>query len=210
MNGFTRSIVTIAGVSALAATAVLTSIEPLRAAPPDEPAATVPAAATGHATDAQDGTLPGSALTWKLIMHHCMTLSDCHTHLIQTFQGASGSFTAPDHEYPCWIELQLTATDSGGLSSTTSVRLDPRTVVLTFLSMPSSVGRNLVVNGTQHRTPFRLTVVDGSENTVSAPSPQKLRMPTYLWKRWSDRGARTHTITATPAAPIYAAMYRTR
>jgi hypothetical protein len=165
---------------------------------------------SGHATDAQDGTLPGSALTWKLIMHHCMTLSDCHTHLIQTFQGASGSFTAPDHEYPCWIELQLTATDSGGLSSTTSVRLDPRTVVLTFLSMPSSVGRNLVVNGTQHRTPFRLTVVDGSENTVSAPSPQKLRRTTYLWKRWSDRGARTHTITATPAAPIYAAMYRTR
>jgi hypothetical protein len=60
MNGFTRSIVTIAAVSALAATAVLTSIEPLRAAPPDEPAATVPAAATGHATGAHGEPAPGA------------------------------------------------------------------------------------------------------------------------------------------------------
>ena len=71
---------------------------------------------SGHATDAQDGTLPASALSWSLILHHCFTPTDCHTHLIQTIDGvASGSVTAPDHEYPCWLELQLTATDSGGL-----------------------------------------------------------------------------------------------
>jgi hypothetical protein len=70
---------------------------------------------SGHATDAQDGTLPASALSWSLILHHCFTPTDCHTHLIQTINGvSSGSFTAPDHEYPCWLELQLTATDSAG------------------------------------------------------------------------------------------------
>jgi len=165
---------------------------------------------SGHATDAQDGTLPASAMTWKLIMHHCMTLSDCHTHLIQTFQGVSGSFTAPDHEYPCWIELQLTATDSGGLTSTTSVRMDPKTVALTFFSMPSGAPRDLVVNGTRYRTPVRVTVVQGSANTVSAPSPQKVRRTTYLWTRWSDHGTRSHTITADPDMTMYAAMFRRR
>ena len=66
-------------------------------------------------------------------MHHCFTQTDCHEHLIQTIPGvSSGSVTAPDHTYPCWLELQLTATDSGGLTSTSSVRLDPKTVVLTF------------------------------------------------------------------------------
>ena len=68
---------------------------------------------SGHATDAQDGTLPASALSWELILYHCP--SNCHTHPIQTFAGvASGSLTAPDHEYPSYLELKLTATDSGG------------------------------------------------------------------------------------------------
>ena len=56
---------------------------------------------SGHATDTQDGTLPASALTWSLILHHCFTQTDCHSHLIQTLNGVTaGSVTAPDHEYP--------------------------------------------------------------------------------------------------------------
>src|SRR5215467_12326994 len=103
---------------------------------------------SGHATDAQDGTLQASQLSWSFIMHHCFTPTDCHTHLIQTINGfSSGSFTAPDHEYPCWLELQLTATDSGGLTSTASVRLDPKTVVLTFRTNPGGlVLSDLVLN----------------------------------------------------------------
>ena len=38
------------------------------------------------------------------------------------------SFGAPDHEYPSYLELQLTATDAGGLSTTVIRRLDPQTV----------------------------------------------------------------------------------
>ena len=43
---------------------------------------------SGHATDAQDGTLPASALTWRLILQHCP--SNCHTHPVQTFAGVAG------------------------------------------------------------------------------------------------------------------------
>jgi PKD repeat protein len=165
---------------------------------------------TGHATDAQDGALPASALNWSLIMHHCYTPSDCHTHLIQTFNGvSSGSITAPDHEYPCWIELQLTATDSGGLSSTTSLRLDPKTVVLTFRTNPGGLQlTDLVVNEAPRTTPFTVTVVVGSAISVSAPSPQTFNKSTYFFTSWSDGGPQSHTITAPAVNTTYTATYR--
>jgi len=66
---------------------------------------------SGTASDAEDGVLPASALTWSLILNHCP--STCHVHALQDFIGvASGSFVAPDHGYPSSLELQLTATDS--------------------------------------------------------------------------------------------------
>jgi glucose/arabinose dehydrogenase len=70
----------------------------------------------GSAADAQDGPLPDRALSWELIVHHCRseTMTDCHTHSIMTVNGvSSGSFTAPDHEWPSYLELRLTAFDSG-------------------------------------------------------------------------------------------------
>jgi len=166
---------------------------------------------SGHATDAQDGTLPAQALKWSLILHHCFTPTDCHTHLIQTFTGASGSFTAPDHEYPCWLEVQLTATDSGGLTSTTSVRLNPKTVALTFKTNPGGlVLSDLVVNEAPRTTPFSVTVVVGSANSVSAPSPQQFNKSTYNFTSWSDGGPQSHTITAPAANTTYTATYRKR
>jgi glucose/arabinose dehydrogenase len=167
---------------------------------------------SGHATDAQEGTLPVSALSWSVIMHHCFAPTDCHTHLIQTFNGvSSGSVAAPDHEYPCWLELQLTATDSGGLTSTASVRLDPKTVVLTFKTNPGGlVLTNMVVNEAPRTTPFSVTVVVGSANSVSAPSPQQFNKSTYNWVSWSDGGAQSHTITAPAVNTTYTAVYRKR
>jgi PKD repeat protein len=167
---------------------------------------------SGHATDAQDGTLPASALQWSEIVHHCFTPTDCHTHLIQTFDGvATGFFTAPDHEYPCWLELKLTATDSGGLTSTTSVRLDPKTVVLTFRTNPGGLAlTNMVVNEAPRATPFSVTAVVGSANSVSAPSPQQFNKSTYNFISWSDGGPQSHTVTAPAVNTTYTASYRKR
>jgi hypothetical protein len=159
---------------------------------------------TGHATDPQQGTLPASALSWTLLLQHCP--SNCHTHTLQSWPGvASGSFSAPDHEYPSWLELQLTATDAAGLSSTTSVRLDPTTVNLTFLSSPA--GLQLAVNATSSATPFTRTVIVGSSNSISATSPQTLNGTTYTFASWSDGGAQTHNIVAPATAASYTATY---
>jgi glucose/arabinose dehydrogenase/PKD repeat protein len=162
---------------------------------------------SGHATDAQDGTLPASALTWQLILHHCP--SNCHTHPLQDFAGvASGSFTAPDHEYPSYLELRLTATDSGGLTDTKTIRLDPKTVTLTFSTTPG--GLRLAVNGTEGSATFTRTVIQGSTNTISAITPQTKARKSYTFTSWSDGGAQTHTITAPTVNTTYTARFRAR
>jgi len=148
---------------------------------------------SGHATDDQDGTLPPSALTWSLIMHHCP--STCHEHPVQTFTGtSSGGFVAPDHEYPSHLELRLTATDSGGLSETVSTLLHPQTVQLAFAAEPS--GLSLTVGSSSQATPFSRTVITGSTVSMSANSPQALGGQTYQFIRWSDGGMQTHTVVA--------------
>src|SRR5918994_2314606 len=142
----------------------------------------------GGATDAQDGPLPGSALSWRLILHHGSCPSDCHQHQVQEFEGAAGgSFTTPDHEYPSHLELRLTATDSGGLTDTKSVRLDPKTVVLSFGTSPE--GLQLTVNSNTATAPFNRMVIVGSNNSVSAPTPQTLSGTAYAFASWSDGGA---------------------
>jgi hypothetical protein len=138
-------------------------------------------------------------------MHHCP--SNCHEHTVQTFTGvASGSFTAPDHEYPSYLELRLTATDSGGLTNTASLRLDPRTVVLTFQSSPN--GLQLAVNTSTATAPFSRTVIVGSSNSISAPTPQSKGGKTYRSATWSDGGAQTHNIIAPATATSYTARFR--
>ncbi len=165
-----------------------------------------PISFSGSATDAQDGTLPASALSWSVILHHCP--SNCHTHKIQDFHGvSSGSFNAPDHDYPSYLELRLTATDSGGLKTRQSVRLDPKTVDLTMASSPP--GLSLALGDFKAPAPFTRTVILNSSNTISAPTPQPLGGDTYDFRSWSDGGAATHAITAT-ASTTYTANYRGR
>ena len=160
----------------------------------------------GGATDAQDGPLPASALSWSLILHHCP--SNCHQHEIQSFDGvAGGSFTTPDHEYPSHLELRLTARDSGGLTDTKSVQLNPRTVTLTLNSSPG--GFALTLNGSQAATPLTRTVIQGSRNSLSAPSPQTKARKTWQFRSWSDGGAQTHDVTAN-SSTSYTATYKQR
>ncbi|MDX6411532.1 MAG: hypothetical protein QOE91_1048, partial [Gaiellaceae bacterium] len=158
---------------------------------------------SGSGTDPQDGTLPASALSWSLILHHCP--SACHTHLVQNFVGtASGTFTAPDHDYPSYLELRLTVTDSSGFTDTKSVQLDPLTVPLSFASGPS--GLQLVVGSSSTTTPFTRTVIVGSANSVSAPN-QALNGTNYAFTSWSDGGPQTHTIVAPATATTYTATF---
>jgi uncharacterized repeat protein (TIGR01451 family) len=160
---------------------------------------------SGSAMDPQQGALPSSALSWQLVLQHCP--ADCHSHLVRTWRGDDPNlfFDAPDHEYPSYLELRLTATDAGGLTATETLRLDPRTVELSFQSSPS--GLQLTVGSSSSPTPFTRTVIEGSNNTISAPTPQTLGGTDYGWVSWSDGGAQSHNITASAAA-AYTAAYQ--
>ncbi|HYN92714.1 MAG TPA: SMP-30/gluconolactonase/LRE family protein [Pilimelia sp.] len=160
----------------------------------------------GAATDREQGELPASALNWRLIQHHCFTLDSCHEHSLQDWDGvAGGSFTAPDHEYPSFLELVLTATDAGGLTHVTRTRLDPKTVELTFVTDPP--GLQVSVGSAVQRTPFTRTVIQGSANSVSAVTPQTLGDDVFTFREWSDDGAQTHVITAPTEATTYTAAF---
>jgi hypothetical protein len=155
----------------------------------------------GHATDVQDGTLPASALSWQIIIHH-----GNHTHTVENRPGvASGSFSAPDHDYPSYLEVRLTATDSGGMTATTSVNIQPRTANLTFQSNPS--GLQLTAGLTTARAPFTITAIVNGTVQVIAPD-QRYRGKNYAFVSWSDGGARQHSITVPSTPATYTATYR--
>ena len=74
----------------------------------------------GSATDPDDGAIPASALTWTILLHH-----NAHIHTSVGGTGAQGSFVVQDHG-PIGTfsyEIILTATDSSGLQTSTSVLL---------------------------------------------------------------------------------------
>ncbi|MBX3350865.1 MAG: PQQ-dependent sugar dehydrogenase, partial [Nitrospira sp.] len=73
----------------------------------------------GSATDPDDGTIPASGLKWTILLHH-----NDHTHTQVFTTGSTGSVAIQYHGIGTYsYEFQLSATDSSGLSRTTSVNL---------------------------------------------------------------------------------------
>ncbi|MCL6565916.1 MAG: PQQ-dependent sugar dehydrogenase, partial [Acidobacteriia bacterium] len=74
---------------------------------------------SGSATDPDEGTLPSSALSWQVLLHH-----NEHVHPVLSLTGSSGSFTAESHGPGTYsYEIILTARDSSGLTDTKRVHL---------------------------------------------------------------------------------------
>ena len=166
-----------------------------------------PISFSGEGTDPQDGALAAKDLSWSVVIHHCP--SNCHTHVYQTFPGVTGaSFAAPDHEYPSYLEIRLTATDSGGLTGISSINLNPQTVTLTLASNPP--GLQLSAGTATGVAPFTRAFIVGSQTGLTAPSPQGAFPSVWEFGAWSDGGARSHTITAPAAPATYTASFATR
>jgi len=71
---------------------------------------------SGIGTDPETGTLPAGNLSWRVILHH-----NIHIHVLETHTGNNINITAPDHGDPdVYTEIELTATDSVGLTEKTS------------------------------------------------------------------------------------------
>jgi glucose/arabinose dehydrogenase/PKD repeat protein len=157
---------------------------------------------TGSATDAQDGAINPATLQWTVLRHH-MT----HTHPWFSGTGNNLTFTAPAPEdlaatTNSFLEVILTATDSGGLSSSVSRNVQPRTVAITLATSPS--GLNLTVNGTAVTGPTTVTSWQGWQLALAAPT----RQAPWTFVSWSDGGAATHTVVTPGTATTYTATYK--
>ncbi|HLT97023.1 MAG TPA: PKD domain-containing protein, partial [Acidimicrobiia bacterium] len=158
---------------------------------------------SGSGFDDEDGTIPGSQMHWAVILHHCGDDGSCHEHHVRSTVGESGSLSAPEHEYPSWLELRLTVEDSWGpdSSSTASVRLDPKTVQISVKSEPEGIN---VGAGT---TPFSDTVIVGSRISLAAPTTVERCGRTLQFSHWSNGGTRIQEIPAPATPTTYTAVY---
>ena len=115
---------------------------------------------------AADETRP--RLDWVVALVHCPTAGDCHEEELANVQGRGRwSFTAPDHGYPSYIEIRLTATASGGETQTTTRRLDPRTASLTVDATPP--GAKVLFDGAEEAAPVTKQAIVGSTPFAVGP-----------------------------------------
>jgi len=158
---------------------------------------------SGSASDAEEGSLPAADLYWKTRLYHCPAA--CHAHPLQVYPSvASGSFIAPDHDYPSHIEISLTATDERGLTATNAISIYPRAVDLKIDSDPGGI--DLTAGQSSGSAPIEFRAIEGAHIGISAPLTADVGGREYKWQSWSDGGARAHTIVANASA-TYTASY---
>ena len=68
-------------------------------------------------------------------------------------------------------------------------------------------GLEIIVDGERMTAPASFSWQPGSAHTLEAPSPQFRPGSRFLFGRWSDDGARAHTITATRDTTLYYANF---
>ncbi len=160
---------------------------------------------SGTATDAEDGALPASSLTWTVLLNH-----DTHQH--PYFGPVSGASISPSYPKPedvaaadtSFIIVSLVARDSRGLTTTIQRSIYPRKVALTFATSPA--GGSIVVNGISYVTPRTLTSWDKWVLPIGAPNQTIGGVP-RTFVSWSDGGAQSHNIVSPPSKVTYTATF---
>ena len=158
---------------------------------------------SGSATDAQDGTLPGSAISWRILLHHGQ-----HTHPFNDLAGAQASFTPLiDHDADAYYEITMTARDSGGLTATRTIRLDPRTVKLQLASQPA--GAPISYSGFPSQSaPVDRDAAIAYSTSIAAGAEFTKDGRRWAFDSWSDGGARLHDVVVPARDSTLTAIYR--
>ena len=158
------------------------------------------------ATDPEDGTLAPASLSWRVLRHH-----DTHTHpFLAPTPGNDITIQQPSPEdlgsgINGYLEIQLTATDSAGVTTTVTRDVLPKKVDLTFAANPT--GRTVVVAGTAYVTPTTLTSWQGYTIAVDAPAQADGSGASWVFQSWSDGGAAAHSFATPATATTYTATF---
>jgi PKD repeat protein len=162
---------------------------------------------SGTGTDAQDGTLPASQLSWTVLLHH-----DTHVHpFLGPVAGNDVVFTGPVPEdlaaaATSYLEVQLTATDFSGATHTVARDLLPRRVDVTFATEPPGLG--VSVNGFPITGPETVISWEGWVLEASAPSAQASGSDLFVFSSWSGAAGNPLRVATPPSPATYTATYQ--
>ncbi len=162
---------------------------------------------SGSGTDAQDGTLGDAAFSWKVTLLHCPGGSaGCHQHPLADTTGVkSGSFLADPDGFPSFYEIELTVTDSGGLSDKKTVKIEAIGSSVSFKTTPVDLA--VTYAGTDTPTPVTFDEVLNSKVYASAPLSQEKAGSLYWFVKWSDNEPRVREITVPVTPATFTAEY---
>ena len=158
---------------------------------------------SASATDAEDGSLPASAITWWVEFHH-----GDHTHpFLPTTPGRSGTLAIPvrgETADDVFYRIHLRATDSAGQTAEITRDLLPRKARVTLATQPA--GLTLTLDGQPVTGPSSVTGVTGIERDLGA-TDQTANGRRYRFDSWSDGQPASHTIATPGSDTTYTAAF---
>jgi glucose/arabinose dehydrogenase len=159
---------------------------------------------SGSASDAEDGALAASRLTWWVELHH-----DTHSHpFVPPTAGSGGTVTIPtrgETSDNIFYRFHLRATDSAGATHEVTRDIVPQKARITLASVQA--GLSLTLDGQPVSAPITVTGVVGVERDLAAPATQDVNGRRYQFSGWSDGGAASHTISTPVNDTTYTATY---
>jgi glucose/arabinose dehydrogenase len=157
------------------------------------------------AQDAAGFDLNDAGISTEVFLHH-----GSHKHpFVGPLIGRAGTFTIPvtgEASADTWYVINVTATDSNGLSTTESVAILPHKSALTVETSPPGLGA--LLDGVPIATPYVVDGVVGFHRDLAAPPLARASDGTvYHFTGWSDGAAIRHTIVTPDEDATYTAMY---
>lgn len=155
----------------------------------------------GAAIDLEDGILPVDRLIWTVLLHH-----NSHIHpLLPPTIGNNVQFAAPAPEdlpaaASSFLEIILTATDSGRATSSHQMMLLPRRVQITLATQPA--GLAVYLNDNIVTTPFTFTSWENHTIRLRGLTQSDAEGAMWLFNDWSDGQAADHVV-----APVTSGTY---
>jgi glucose/arabinose dehydrogenase len=159
----------------------------------------------GSASDDTQGTLPSSALSWKVDFHH-----DHHSHPILTnIKGTdSVAFIVPrvgETSSNVWYRVHLEAQNEVGLSKSTYTDIYPLTSTITVTTSYDAIAPFPVfLDGALHMTPFTLTAVAGMTRNLSIANNQVVGNDLYTYRNTNESSSSfTFNVPANDTAAVF-------
>lgn len=164
---------------------------------------------SGGADDLEDGSLAADKLTWRVDFHH-----NVHSHpfIAPTSGITGGQFTIPiatETDSDVWYRINLTATDSAGLTTKTFRDVFPeKSDFVVETNLPENDG-SIAVDGHDVEAPFAATGVENVQRTLAVPTTQTVGADTVYFVQWLDGDTNAERTILTPQDDTaYVALYQ--